>query len=137
MKLEEKHKQQEIQRLKKVEIEKWKNSKKLKEEQEKFEKNLAEEREKEQKVILANRMIREFQTLDYFYIRKKRAHHLAAKLKEFESKTNGPVGKQYPRDPKRVFQPTKQWLARTEASNEEKPTDFKFEVKYINQVPKL
>lgn len=105
-------KQKKLKQMeKKKEIQKWKSTKAVKERADKLEKEILSLREKEKKTSLANKLIREYQCQDNYYISRR-----LSKLRINVSAPSVPTLKtnycKVDRDPERIFKATQQWVNR-------------------------
>ncbi|CAG9859731.1 unnamed protein product [Phyllotreta striolata] len=121
-----KQKNEETKRI----VEEWKRTKLFLEEQQKLRAEFQQENDRKLKAITANKLIKEFQTRDDLYIlQMKNSKNQHQAQKPSRSKSTQLV----PRDPERLFKPTRQWINRLHDDNiypEQTPIPIK-------QLPKL
>ncbi|XP_044264735.1 coiled-coil domain-containing protein 112-like [Tribolium madens] len=113
-------------------VTKWKEEKLVNEFNEKIQKEVIEEQQRKIRAFEANKLIKQFQSQDDIYIGRMRSSKLKKPQISIRSKSSYSV----PKDPKRILQPTKQWLLRT-SKNNFLEGNFCAYVPNIKQVPKL
>ncbi|XP_076257623.1 coiled-coil domain-containing protein 112-like [Rhynchophorus ferrugineus] len=107
----ERQKQLETKQL----VGEWKESKMAFEQYQRKTKQLEEDNERKRRAMLANRLIKKFQSLDELHILKMRQVHQKANKQLAPRAQSGPIVR---RDPRRVMQPTIQWVHKVKSLNE-------------------
>ncbi|GJQ80236.1 hypothetical protein Trydic_g23810 [Trypoxylus dichotomus] len=118
--LKNKEKHREVKKI----IENWKLAKLEKEEGQLYEKHSLEKKQRLFKSAMANRLIKEFQSNDTVFM-KRRIESCKPRIKNIERSSNTIYAT---RDPSRLLKPTKQWISRIksrEGSYNSKSTTIK------------
>ncbi|XP_022915420.1 coiled-coil domain-containing protein 112-like [Onthophagus taurus] len=134
---EMKRRQQEIDERKKerqeemkTAVQKWKMERLEKEQIKNFEKFESEKQQKVFRSTMANRLIKEFQSQDELFVRRRK-ELCQPKTKSFDKLPVCNIN--VPRDPRRLLKPTKQWIARLKTTDDLR----KVEKPDIKSIPKL
>lgn len=117
-----------------MEVRHWRQVKRSKEQEEKLKREMQEYRERELRIVNSKKMIKHFQSQDDVFIermKKSRSRKRSNSLERPILKSNAP------RDPERLFKPTKQWIFRTLPKTEEDLLLEPKQVCNVRFVPKL
>ncbi|XP_030752622.1 coiled-coil domain-containing protein 112-like [Sitophilus oryzae] len=115
----EKIEKERLERLKQLEIKQivneWKESKLAYKKTEELSKRNHEELEKKRRAMEANKLIKQFQSMDELHILKMRQAHQKNSAKTIQRVRSGPASL---RDPERLLKPTVVWAHRVKSINE-------------------